>query len=86
MKLTVLKRSFKLYFDDSSPPHIIKGMFGDISSTSIEPFEFNCTKMDENEIADNIFEHLGNSSEFKEAWGKLFDAKTLIHTGSTEEN
>lgn len=83
MKLTMLKRSFKFYFDEKSPPHIVKGLAGDISSTSIEPFEFNCTKMDHKEIADNIFENLGKMSEFKEAWEKLFDAKTLIHTGST---
>lgn len=84
MKLTMLKRSFKLHFDEKSPPHIIKGIFADISSTTIEPFEFNCTKMDHKEIADNIFEQLGKTSEFKEAWEKLFNSKTLIHTGSTD--
>lgn len=82
MKLTILKRSFKLYFDDYSPPHIIKGMFGDISTTTIEPFEFNCTKMDHNEIADQIFEHLGDKSEFKDEWSKLFD----LNAESTEKN
>lgn len=84
MKLTMLKRSFKLYFDEKSPSHIIKGIFGDNSSTSIEPFEINFTKID-NEVADKIFEHLGEASEFKDAWEKLFNDKTLIHTGSSEE-
>lgn len=83
MKLTMLKRSFKLHFDEKSPPHIIKGIVGDISTTCIEPFEFECTKMDHNEIAANIFENVGKISECKAVWEMLFNDNRHIHTGST---